>query len=84
MERAKGNRIDILGKITKWFTLALAVVFIAIGIGILTEFVLPGPYLLKPVQRYVFGGFILAYGVARMIMIYMKSKKTKAEDSLEI
>jgi len=60
------------------------VVFIAIGIGILTEFILSGPYLLKPVQRYVFGGFVLAYGVGRIIMIYMKSKKTKSRDNLEI
>jgi len=59
------------------------VVFVAIGIGILTEFVLPGPYLLNPVQRYVFGGFVLAYGVGRIIMIYMKSKKTKPGDGPE-
>ncbi len=56
----------------------------AIGIGILTEIVLPGPYLLKPVQRYVFGGFVLAYGIGRMIMIYIKSKKVKSGDGPEI
>jgi len=75
-----GTENNLFNKITKWVSIGFSLVFMAIGVGILTKLVLPGPYLLSPGVRLAAGGFILAYGIVRMLMIYMKSKKAKKAD----
>ncbi|MCP4581716.1 MAG: hypothetical protein GY839_08850 [candidate division Zixibacteria bacterium] len=71
---------SLFNRITKWVSLGFALVFIAIGIGILAELILPGPRLLNSGSRAAVGGFILAYGIARMIMIYVRSRRAKKAD----
>jgi hypothetical protein len=61
----------------KWLSLLLAISFVVIGSGILLKLLLPEPLPISGIARWVMGGLILAYGIARLIVIYVKSKREK-------
>lgn len=68
-------------KFYKWLTYLVVASFIVIGSGILLKVLLPDPYPITPTQRWVMGGVILAYGIARIISLYVKSKKERNSEA---
>jgi len=73
------NKIGWFGKFYSLLAYLVALTFIILGSGILLKILLPEPFPLSLTQRWVLGGIILAYGIARVISIYVKSKKKKEE-----
>ena len=67
--------------IYRWLSYLVAVTFILMGIGILTKILLSEPFLIRSSQRLILGGIILVYGTARLISIYLKSKREKFKEN---
>jgi hypothetical protein len=64
-------------KILVWITLGLAVVFIIIGIGVLSGAFFPGNIFLDDTMRMVLGFVLIGYGIVRIGMIGRRLKSEK-------
>ncbi|MCD6162339.1 MAG: hypothetical protein J7K40_07995 [candidate division Zixibacteria bacterium] len=74
MRDTNNQEESLVRKAYRWLSYIVASMFIVMGIGILTKILLPGPFLTY-MQRLILGGVILVYGIARLIMLYVKGRK---------
>ncbi len=70
------------GKFYGWLSYLVALTFLVLGSGILLKILLPEPFPLTVTQRWVLGGIILVYGIARIVSLYVKGKKEKNKEAL--
>lgn len=74
--RNTSNQEENFGrKAYRWLSYIAASMFVVIGIGILSKIFLPESILISFSKRLILGGVILAYGIARLIMLYVKGKR---------
>jgi hypothetical protein len=72
--------LELSQKITLLITAVFALIFTALGIGILFSFFLPGSQLTTG-TRLTFGGLILLYGLFRGVTVIRKYRKSNQEKS---
>lgn len=64
-------------KVLEWITLGLAIVFIIIGIGVISGTFFAGKIFLGDTMRMVLGFVLIGYGIVRITMISRKLKREK-------
>lgn len=74
----RNNKAELIRKILRWFSYVMAILFVVMGTGIITGLLLPGHFPITSKKRLIFGGIILLYGIARIIILYLKVKKERA------
>lgn len=77
MRDTNNQEKSFVQKAYRWLSYLVASMFIVMGIGILTKILLPEPILISFSTRLILGCVILAYGIARLIMLYVKGKRQK-------
>jgi len=73
------NENGIGKKVLDWITLVLALVFIGMGIGLVTGVFFPEKVFLEGTMRYVLGFVLIGYGIIRAFMVRAKLKRGKRE-----
>lgn len=81
IDRKRRTKTDLFNSLYRVIALFLAGGFVIIGAGVLLGLILPNSYLLTGSLRFVFGGFILIYGLARIYMIVFRRKKGRKVES---
>ena len=69
-------------KVLQWITLTLALIFIILGIGIISGVFFPGRIFMEGGIRYVMGIVLLAYGIFRIFTVLRKMSREKRENAL--
>ena len=69
-------------KLMQWITLALAIVFIVMGIGVVSGTFFPGKIFLDDTMRMVLGFVLIGYGIVRITMIGRRIKRQKRRNPL--
>lgn len=64
-------------KLLQWITLTLAIVFIVMGIGVISGVFFPGKIFMGDTMRMVLGFVLIGYGIIRITMISRKLKREK-------
>jgi len=64
-------------KIMRWITLAFAIVFMIMGILVISGSFFPGINNLDDTRRMVLGFVLIGYGIVRITMIGRKFRKEK-------
>ena len=81
MKEMENSKTGWFGKFYKLLTFLVALSFIVLGAGILLKLLLPEPIPLSQTQRWIMGGIILAYGIARTLTLYRKAKKERQKEA---
>jgi hypothetical protein len=66
-------------RVLEWITLVLALVFIGVGVSVVSGIFFPRPMFLEGTLRYVLGFILIIYGLVRMTMIGRRIKREKRE-----
>jgi hypothetical protein len=70
-------------KVIKWLTILMAFTFILLGVGVLTGWLFNETTLTGNI-RLLFGGFVLIYGIVRLVAIYLKAKRIASRHNEQI
>lgn len=76
------NEIGSAQSVLFWITLILAIIFIALGIGLVSGIVFSGRVFMAGGVKYVMGFVLIAYGIFRIGMLTRKMKDEKRENRL--
>lgn len=71
------DNFEVGQKLLQWITLALAIVFIIMGIGVISGFFFPGKIFFGDTMRMFLGFVLIGYGVVRISMIGRRLKREK-------
>lgn len=71
------NDFETGRKIMQWITLAFAVVFLILGILVISGAFFPGINNLDDTRRLILGIVLIGYGIVRITMIGRKFRKEK-------
>ncbi len=66
-------------KVLEWITLALALIFVVMGISVVSGIFFPERMFLEGAMRYVLGSILIGYGIIRITMIIRRLKKEKRQ-----
>jgi len=64
-------------KVLEWITLFLALVFIGVGVSVVSGIFFPKPMFMEGTLRYVLGFILIGYGLVRITMIARRLKRKK-------
>ncbi|UCC80634.1 MAG: hypothetical protein JSW64_04545 [Candidatus Zixiibacteriota bacterium] len=71
------SEISLVQKVSEWITLILALIFVCIGIGLVSGVVFPEKIFLAGAMRYVLGLVLIGYGIFRIITVGRKIRRKK-------
>ena len=66
-------------KVLEWITLVLALVFIGMGISVVSGIFFPERMFLEGTLRYVLGFILIGYGIVRITMLSRRLKREKRQ-----
>ncbi|UCE67939.1 MAG: hypothetical protein JSU85_08030 [Candidatus Zixiibacteriota bacterium] len=66
-------------KVLEWITLVLALIFIVMGISVVSGIFFPERMFLEGAMRYVLGFILIGYGLVRLTMISRRLKREKRQ-----
>jgi len=66
-------------KVLEWITLVLALVFVGMGVSVVSGIFFPERMFLEGAVRYVLGFILIGYGIVRITMISRRLKKEKRQ-----
>ncbi len=71
------SEIGLVQRISEWITLVLALIFVCLGIGLVSGVVFPEKIFLAGAMRYVIGLVLIGYGIFRILTISRKIRRKK-------
>lgn len=71
------SELGLVQKVSEWITLILALIFIVIGIGLVSGLFFPDRLFLAGTTGHVLGLIMIAYGIFRAITVGRKIGRKK-------